>query len=154
MFKTMHCRIAPLSGQIFCTNCLVCTSLISQSYGPCRGFTIPQWLDCFNYSACTLREKLAEIEYCLERDSPKKNFCEIIALNYRLGLNFGFLMFELNTTKNGAVDVKKVYLIWKILLKHAVKIGCVVKQSAEASCAFCLWTPGVRPVDHQRVAYR
>jgi hypothetical protein len=30
----------------------------------------------------------------------------------------------------------------------------VVKFSAVASCAFCLYTPGIRPADHQRVAYR
>jgi hypothetical protein len=48
--------------------------------------------------------------------------------------------------------VKSVSLIWGILLKQAIKIGCVVRRSAVARCACCLWSPRVRSADHQWVA--
>jgi hypothetical protein len=57
-------------------------------------------------------------------------------------------------TKRGTLDVKLVYLIWGVLLKHAVKIDSMVKFSAVDSSACCPCTPRVSLVDHQRVAYR
>jgi hypothetical protein len=44
-------------------------------------------------------------------------------------------------SNKGALDVKLFSLIWRILLKHAIKMDSVVNFSAVAGCACCLCIP-------------
>jgi hypothetical protein len=81
---------------------------------------------------------------------PRK-VSEIVTLNDRFGPNQGSptVIYE-----QGDTDVKLVSPSSRILLKHGIKIRCVVRRSIIASSACCPCTPGVSSVDHQRVAYR
>jgi hypothetical protein len=55
-----------------------------------------------------------------------------------------FKMFKIVRFKAtiGGLYVKLSTLIWRILLKHAIKMDRVVEFSAVASCACCLYTRG------------